>query len=432
MIKQPAILKSTVQEGVILKNREQLMSRKTLVVAFILFAARSTWSADRPAKVEMSPQIIEVATGGNEFATELYARLTPREPTNLIFSPFSISAALAMTYAGADGHTKSEIARVLHFSRDESDLHSGINAIRKMLVFSDKKSDHQLRVVNRLWGQKDYQFLPKFLKIMNSDYNADLGLVFFKRPDAATTTINSWVEKQTDHQVQNLIAPGGLDRDTRLLLTNVIYFKARWQAEFTKSLTSDAPFYLSGAQQVTVPTMYQTGYFGYNEFDDAQVIELPYRMEKGFSMLIFLPKSRDGLNALEKQLSAETLHKWTSGLELHKVKLHLPRFRITLGFSLKDALKSMGLSLPFSSEANFSKMVKKKGLFLTEAIHKTFIDVNEEGTVATASTAMTGGMGGLSVPKEPVVFRADHPFLFLIREHQTKSIVFLGRLMNPK
>lgn len=374
-----------------------------------------------------------VANGSNEFAADLYARLSSGKSTNLFFSPYSISVALAMTYAGAEGQTEAQMAKVLHFALPEAKLHQAFSGLQKRLTSNGDSSAFQLRVANRLWGQNDFHFLPTFLQVTSDNYGAELGQVDFKQTEAARKTINAWVEEQTDDKIRDLLAPGVLDASTRLVLTNAIYFKARWEEQFSKSVTKDAPFHLVGHKQVTVPMMHQQHRFQYGETSSVQILELPYAGYEGLCMLILLPKKIDGLSDLEKVLTSENLHKWSAGLKSRQVDLYLPKFKMTSEFELGDVLKLMGMSLAFSDKADFTGMSTQEPLLISAVIHKAFVDVNEEGTEAAAATAVGLRLAAaLPQPEEPVEFRADHPFVFLIRDNRTQAVLFLGRLVNPK
>jgi serine protease inhibitor len=408
------------------------MNWKKLAAVLVLVFARPAWSVE-PAPIEITDDVLAVAKGGNEFATELYARLRSDKPTNLFFSPYSISTALAMTYAGAEGETKDQMAKVLHFPLPEAKLNPAFATLRKLLNDSEETPGFQLRIANRLWGQKGFHFMPEFLQVTKADYGAKLGLLDFKQAEAARETINSWIEEQTNDKIQNLIGPGVLDASTRLVLTNAIYFKARWMHEFSKDATTDAPFHVSVSQQIAVPTMHQTHRLRYSQSNGVQLLELPYGENSSLSMLILLPKAIDGLGDLEKRLTSENLQKWSAGLQTRLVKVDLPKFKTTSQFSLGGVLESMGMSLAFSDKADFSGMSTEERLFISAVIHKAFVDVNEEGTEAAAATASAAGEKAMRPrPEEPVEFRADHPFVFLIRDNRTQSILFLGRMVNPK
>jgi serpin B len=407
------------------------MNARKLAALLVLVLCTPAWSWET-APVEITDDVLTVAQGGNAFATDLYARLRSDKPSNLFFSPYSISTALAMTYAGAEGETAAQMAKVLHFPLPEAKLQPAFGTLRKLLASDDRTSGFQLRVANRLWGQAGFQFRPEFLQVTSANFGADLGQVDFKQSEAARQTISGWIEEQTDHKIQNLLAPGVLAASTRLVLTNAIYFKARWTNEFSKHATVEAPFRTSESQQVMAPTMQQTHRLSYAATDNVQVLELPYAEDGNLSMLILLPTKIEGLADLEKRLTSESLRTWSAGVQPRLVKVFLPRFKMTSEFSLKDVLESLGMSLAFSDRADFSGMSTQERLFISAVIHKAFVDVNEEGTEAAAATAVTMRATAIRpMPEEPVEFRADHPFVFLIRDNRTQSILFLGRVMNP-
>ena len=375
-----------------------------------------------------------VVKGNNEFATDLYGRLKDKTSGNLFFSPYSISTALAMTYAGAAGETQKQMAEVLHFTVPEPELHEAMARLRSSLL-ADKKKGYELRVANRLWGQKGYEFLPEFLQTTRKYYGAELGVLdFAKNTEAARQEINAWVEKQTEEKIKDLLAPGVLDPQTRLVLTNAIYFKGNWQEKFEKDATKDAPFHLSADKEVTVPMMHQTEQFGYRATDDLQVLEMPYAKGE-LSMIVLLPKEIEGLPQLEKKLTQANLQEWTKGLRRQKVIVYVPRFKMTSQFGLKDTLQAMGMTLAFDDQEGrfLPHEPASEGLYISAVVHKAFVDVNEEGTEAAAATGVVMmPMAARLRPEQPPTFRADHPFLFLIRDNQTGSILFMGRVANPK
>jgi len=387
---------------------------------------------DRKGEKRKGAEMSTVVNGNNQFATNLYAQLKGKTSENLFFSPHSISAALAMTYAGAAGETQKQMAEVLHFTVPESQLHEAMARLRSSLL-ADTKKGYQLRVANRLWGQDGFEFLPEFLQTTRRNYGAELGVLdFAKDTEAARREINQWVEKQTEEKIKELLAPGVLDPRTRLVLTNAIYFKGDWQKKFNKSATKDAPFHVSADKEVSVPTMHQTEQFGYRAVDDLQVLEMPYAKGE-LSMIVLLPKATEGLAELEKKITHDDLRDWTKGLRPQKVSVFLPRFKMTSQFSLKDVLQSMGMTLPFDQgKADFSRMSRSEQLFISAVVHKAFVDVNEEGTEAAAATGVVMAPTAAPVQEEPPVFRADHPFVFVIRDNRTGSILFVGRVANPK
>jgi serpin B len=391
-----------------------------------------------------------VAQGNNEFALKLYAKLGS-EQGNLFCSPYSISTALAMPYVGAKGQTETQMAEVLRLpvaapskgtnmtarkaeltrpTMSKQRFHSAFGSIIKGLNVRGQKGGYQLTVANALWGQKDYGFLADFVQLIKDHYQGNLNEVdYVSAAEAAAKAINAWVEEQTNGKIKNLISPGVLNSMTRLVLTNAIYFKGNWARQFKKEDTRDAPFTLSSGQKVNTPMMNQTAEFKYMQAEDFQALELPY-VDDELSMVIFLPKKYDGLGEFEKRLTIENVTKWQGRLGKRKVIVSIPKFKLTSQFGLGGVLKSMGMKDAFSGAADFSGINGKKDLFISAVIHKAYVDVNEEGTEAAAATAVT--MQVTSVMPRPPVFRADHPFFFLIRDNKSKSILFLGRITNPQ
>ncbi len=370
-----------------------------------------------------------IVTGNNTFALNLYAQVRGEEG-NLFLSPFSISTALAMTYAGARGETATQMREALHLGAEGERLHQAFGHLLETLNAQGEKGGYQLSVANALWGQKGAGFLREFLDLTQEHYGAGLREVDFARAtEAARRTINTWVEKETKDKIKDLIQPGVLSALTELVLINAIYFKGTWADPFDEKSTRDASFTLGAGDQVKVPTMHRTDDFRYAEGEGFQALELPYE-GNDLSMVIVLPREADGLAALEARLSAENLESWLAGLRRRKVRVALPRFTMTSSFRLEEALKSLGMTDAFSGRADFSGMNGTGGLFISAVIHKAFVDVNEEGTEAAAATAVV--MMKSAAPRRPVVFQADPPFLFLIRDNRSGSILFIGRLANPK
>lgn len=372
-----------------------------------------------------------VVRGNSQFALDLYGQLA-QEPGNLFFSPYSISSALAMTLGGASGETAKQMADVLHLTLPSNELHPAFGALNVRLLETKDDAGYQLNVANRLWGQQGYGFVPGYLALTRDAYGAEVQTVDFARAtEEARGQINSWVEDQTKGKISNLIPPGVLDSLTRLVLTNAIHFKGDWATPFPESATRDAPFFLSGEDEVMVPLMNRRGSYRYGEGEDLKILELPYG-KGNLSLVVLLPDTRNGLGALEAKFDAEQLDRWIAGLRRQEVAVALPRFSLNSQFTLNQALSKLGMSLPFQpGQADFSGMDGSRELYITAAIHKAFVDVNEEGTEAAAATGIVVGVRS-ALPSEPKVFRADHPFLFLIRDTRTGSILFLGRLANPQ
>jgi serpin B len=381
-----------------------------------------------------------VVRGNTRFALELYGRLKDRQG-NLFLSPYSISTALAMTYAGATGQTEQQMADTLYFSlySERNDaarkpfipaFHKTFGGIIQQLNASGEKGGFELVVANALWGQKDFKFLPEYLALVKTNYDGNLEQVDFKtQTEEARKTINAWVENKTKDKIKELIKQGTLDSMTRLVLTNAIYFKGKWASQFKPENTKDAPFTLLNGEKMNVPMMHQTKEFGYAETDTLQMLELPY-VNNYLSMVILLPKKLDGIRDLEKELTADNLNDWHYKQKNREVQVYVPRFKLTSEFSLADVLASMGMPEAFSPQADFSGMTGGRDLYISAVVHKAFVDVNEEGTEAAAATGVAMRLTSVS-PSSQTIFRADHPFIFLIRDNKTSSILFLGRTENP-
>ena len=370
-----------------------------------------------------------VVKGNNEFAFDLYGQLREQEG-NLFFSPYSISTALGMTYAGARGQTAEEMAKTLHFTYGQDKLHPALGTLVAQ-VNGAKNGGYQLSTANALWGQKGVHFEPDFLQITKTHYGAGLKEVDFGgATEESRKTINAWVEKETRDKIKDLLKEGVLTPDTRLVLTNAIYFKGNWASQFKKNLTREEAFHVAADKKVQTPLMTQQGKFNFFESATFQMVELPY-VGKDLSMVVLLPKAVDGLPALEKALTAAKLAEWVKNLhETEELTVTLPKFKTTSEFQLHDTLARMGMSKAFSPrDADFSGIDGDKDLFLSGVIHKAFVDVNEEGTEAAAATAVVLEPNAIKVKP---VFRADHPFVFLIRDKRNDAVLFLGRLSNPQ
>ncbi|MDH7486987.1 MAG: serpin family protein [Anaerolineae bacterium] len=374
-----------------------------------------------------------VVAGNSAFAFDLYQALREAEG-NLFYSPYSISAALAMTYAGARGDTELQMADTLHFTLPQARLHPAFNGLDQMLAQRGKgaagkdEQGFRLNIVNAIWGQKDYAFLAEFLDLLAENYGAGLRLLDFVRaPEEARLIINEWVSEQTEGRIKDLIPQGLIDELTRLVLTNAIYFNAAWAQPFQEELTADGPFYLLDGSQVTVPMMRQTESFGYGEGQGYQAVELPYDGQE-LSMVILLPE-KGNFEPFEAALSAEGVQAIVQGLQQRQVALTLPRFKFESAFALADTLAAMGMPDAFGDAADFSGMTGERDLFISEVIHKAFVAVDEAGTEAAAATAVI--MKRLSMPEQPVEVSVDRPFVFLIRDIETGAILFIGRVVNP-
>ncbi len=381
-----------------------------------------------PSNALAIKDINTLVSGNNNFALELYKRLS-LEKGNIFFSPYSISSALAMTYAGAKGETAKQMARVLRFTLPQERLHKAFNELSRLLQSNTK--DYQLSIANALWGQKDYRFLREFIDLTNKYYDAGFKEVDYTNVTAREETrqiINKWVEDKTNSKIKDLIKRDDIDDLTRLILTNAIYFKGKWELQFDPKNTKNMPFYVSENVKLDMPMMYQKGRFNYGEDNEVQVLEILYA-GKDLSMIIVLPKINIMLSKIEKILSTKKLKTWLSSLSEREVEVYIPRFKIEKRYILNDILKRLGMVDAFDMiKADFSGMTPKPDLYINSVIHQSFVEVNEEGTEAAAATAV---IMGTKMAVMPIVFLADRPFIFFIRDNRSGSILFMGRLAEP-
>jgi serpin B len=373
-----------------------------------------------------------VAGTVNVFAADLYAKLKG-DPGNLFFSPYSLSTALAMTSAGARDNTAAQMSAVLRLKElPAASVHPACGALTQYLNRPGKQ--YQLAVANRLWGMQGYEFIPAFLDTTRTHYGAELQRLDFAQSEAARATINGWAEQQTQQRIKDLIPSGALDALTRLVLTNAIYFKGNWQTQFKKEATKDEPFVVSADERPNVPMMNHMGSFGYFAGEGFQALEMPYAGDE-LSMVVFLPKEADGLKDFEAKLTAANVKQWIGSLRKQDVRVAFPRFTITWGTKkLNDTLIALGMSDVFNMDKSDLSGIggKPHDLYITHVFHKAFVEVNEEGTEAAAATAVVVGLRGVARPQPIPVFRADHPFVFLIREKKTGAVLFMARVANPK
>ncbi|OJJ20308.1 hypothetical protein BKI52_17745 [marine bacterium AO1-C] len=369
--------------------------------------------------------------GNNRFAIELYKQLTQGKQSNLFVSPYSISSALAMTYAGAKQTTATEMAQVLHFAPDN--LHKDYKTLSDHFKNLNTKG-LELKIANALWGEKTQLFLPDYLSLNQKYYQSKLeNLDFKKQPEQSRLIINKWVESKTNNKIKNLIPKELINHRTRLVLTNAIYFKGNWEYKFLKRNTKKMLFVANNQRFPGIKFMGMQRRFRYTENAQLQAIEIPYKDHK-MSMMILLPKDKNGLNTLEKQLNLAMYQKLMAQMFYTKVKLSLPKFKMTVKTNLKKTLKQLGMRKAFSKQANFSGMTKHPILKISEVVHKAFVEVNEKGTEAAAATAVIMGKESVTSTKRPIlpkIFKADHPFMFIIKDNKTNSILFIGKLNKP-
>jgi len=372
--------------------------------------------------------------GNNAFTFDLYQTLS-QDDGNLFFSPYSISEALAMAYAGARGDTEKDMAEVLNFNLPQERLHPAFNATdlqfkERSQVLGDKEG-FQLNVVNAIWGQQGYDFLDEYLDVLEQHYGAGLRLMdFCNETEQSRITINQWVSDQTGGKIEDLVPPGAIDTLTRLVLTNAVYFNANWFHPFDTRKTAAGLFYLLDGSSVTTPMMQRTESFCYAEGASYQAVELPYEGGET-SMVILLPVAGQ-FDTFEESLGADLVRGIIGDLEGRRVTLKMPKFEYESSFSLQQALSAMGMEVAFTPlQADFSGMNGGyEPLWISEVIHKAFVSVNESGTEAAAASAITMPPSATS-PPQPKELTIDRPFIFLIRDIPTGSTIFIGRVLNP-
>jgi len=374
---------------------------------------------------------------------------------NALLSPYSIQTALAMTYAGASGVTRDEMARTLHFPKESAEVNDAFAALRKALEDAEKNSAGmvadskrfggptepvKLSIADRLFGQQGYDFREAFLAVMKGSYDAPFEpLDFKKKADAARNHINGWVADRTQQRICDLIPPGALTSDTRLVLVNAIYMKAPWAVHFDKESTRPGPFRIAGKEAADVPTMFKKGPLGYAKRDGYAVVTLPY-VGSELQLLILLPDDADGLPALEAKLTPAMLAGDAQAEEI-KALLYLPKFKLEPPtMALAEDLKALGMKTAFDiprGSANFDLIAPRKPddyLCISDVFHKAFLSLDENGTEAAAATAVVM-MRAMAMPApepKPVEIHVDHPFLFAIQHRQSGACIFLGRVTDPR
>jgi len=375
--------------------------------------------------------MMEVVKANNSFALDIYKRYCPSD-TNIFFSPYSISSALAMTYEGARGKTAEEMAKVFYFPRDEKSRREGYLFLYGEINRKDKK--YKLSTANALWVQKDYHFLNEYIGVVKKYYGGSVKNMDFKtRAEESRKEINRWVEKETNDKIKDIIPSGAINAITRLVLTNAVYFKGEWAKQFDSKKTRDEDFTVSAGKKVKVPMMERTGdeaVFPYAEDSAAQILEMPYSGDD-LSMLVLLPKNGD-MKKLENFLSVKKLQEWKGSVKKQRVDVFFPKFKFETKYFMAKDLAEMGMAEAFSGSADFSGMTGQKDLCISRVIHQAFVEVNEEGTEAAAATAVIMKLTAMPSQQPPVpVFRADRPFIFIIQQKATGNMLFMGRVSNP-
>lgn len=415
------------------------------LVAFAAMLAAPAWAQDVedpapdpketfvPAKLDENGKA--VVAGLNRFGFDLYGRVRS-ESGDLAVSPASISTAFGLAYAGAKGPTAAEIASVLHYPQ-VADFHRSFGTLLKTMDL--RQNGRTLSVNNALWLQQGLKVRPDYVALVDRHYGARLHWVDYRTDrEAARLRINQWVESKTNDRIRGLLQPANLNKDTRSILVNTVYFKADWASPFDKSATRDGDFTLASGRKISRPLMHRRLEVGYAEHGGVRAVTLPYRGGET-EMVILLPDKADGLSILEQGLSSDAAQAWLSRLEgaREDVLVTLPKFKVEVRLELAETLKELGMITPFANHSDFSGMKfvnagsndrEEWNFKIGAVVHKVFVEVEEKGTEAAAATAITHMIvTGRRVEREPKVFKADHPFLFLIRDQRTGAILFIGR-----
>ena len=377
-------------------------------------------------------QLSSLVKGNSAFAFTLYQQLKKDNTGNLFYSPYSISTALGMTYAGAVGDTEKQMGSALHFTLPQGQLHPAFNQLALDLASRGQNAQgtngksFALNIANALWGQQDFTIQSAFLKILAQNYGTGMNLLDFKNsPEPSRVTINNWVSDQTNNRIKDLLPQGSITPATRFVLTNAIYFDAAWQNPFAKESTSNGNFNLLNSSTVSVPMMNHEGSYSYVKGSGYQAVELPYSGNE-VAMDIIEPDACQ-FNTFESGMTADSISGIIGSLKSSFMVLALPKFQFDSSFSLKQALSALGMPVAFTDKADFSGITGQPNLIISDVVHKAFVAVDEEGTEAAAATGVI--MVGAAMPANSLT--VDRPFVFLIRDIQTGAILFIGRVLNP-
>ena len=374
------------------------------------------------------PQITTSPEIDNSFGFDLYQSVK-NSKNNVFFSPYSVLSALAMTYEGARGNTALQMQKTLGLSVDIKKVRSNFLSLYTELNKKDKP--YQLSTANALWAQNNYPFVKSYINVISRYYHGKANNLNFKaNPEKSRLIINKWVEDNTNNKIKDLLARGMITKMTTLVITNAIYFKSNWKDKFDEKQTREEPFELSSLKTIQAPTMHRTADYNYAETVNAQILELDYAGDE-LSMIIILPKG--SISRVERMLNEEKLNLYKSMMKKEKVVLSLPKFKFEATYSLADKLKKMGITDAFdATKSDFTGMSKTGELFISDVIHKAFVEVAEYGTEAAAATAVVIMRTSMPIkPEKTIIFKADHPFIFVIAQKDTGNILFMGRVNDP-
>lgn len=388
-----------------------------------------------------SDPAVDQVQGNNAFAIELYAQLKDTTKGNLFVSPYSISSAMAMTSMGADGETKSEIDKVLHFNTDRNALATSFSILNDQILTPKGTPEEfpQVNIANSMWMQVEKPFMPEFVEVLDKYFKSGIyALNFAHDPEQARQEINQWVENHTHNKITDLFPSGSINHDTHLVIANAIYMQAPWKIQFEKDNTTHEMFYLAEDNMALVEMMNAISTFRFMVNDQFALLEMPYGLEKegsgaDLAMLVFLPKEIEGLAQLEKDISVEKLKAWMDQMDYTDVQVRFPKFKLDYDVSLKETLSKMGMPIAFTSAADFSGISGTRDVAIDNVVHKAYINVDEKGTEAAAATGVVVGLTSLGeeIDVPPYYFLADHPFLMMIVDKKTDTILFMGRYVDP-
>ena len=387
----------------------------------------------------------EVVEANNLFTFELYQQLK-NEGENILISPFSVFNAFAMLYPGSDGQTQAVISETMHFEQNIQRFLDDMAQLKKAFEPIREYEKPALNIANSLWAQQGYPILDSYLDILQAYFQSEIRSVDFTDSVKTAKEINKWVSEKTQGKIKEIINQDIIGQLTTLILCNAIHFKGSWMNPFSEKNTKPESFFISPSEEIQVDMMNHQKAYRYQEYDGFKMLEMPYKKEYNeqgepvskadYSMIIFLPDKKSSLEQLENQLNYYLMKSYISTMmrsEAVQVAVKIPKFRVENTFNLNDPLMAMGMDNPFTSLADFSKITGNKDLFISDVIHKTYIDVDEKGTEAAAVTAIIMPRGAVPAPAEEVKqFHADRPFMFLIRENSTGSIIFIGKMKNPE
>ncbi len=415
---------------------------KQAVIGLVLVSTIAGALAAGTARVAAQGDEREMLVAGNNaFAFDFYRQAAAGVDANLIFSPFSISQAFGMLLAAARGDTAQQIADTMHYTLPQDVLHPAFSDLNAALSEREAPENDQagerlqLNIANSLWAQEGFPFRDAYLALVRDFYSGGLHIMDFVRaPEEARETINAWIEEQTEDKIRDMLAPGTIDTATRMVLVNAIYFNGSWLHPFQEGATQDDLFTRLDGSTVRVPMMAQQESFGYMQGDGFQAVELPY-VGGDMAMLVVLPDA-GRFEAIQADLDQALFDTIRASLARREVQLHMPRFEFETSLNLRSMLAALGMTDVFDPEradlsGMFDPAAVNANLYVTAALHKAFIGVDEAGTEAAAATAIVVGITSAPMPSEPLVLRLDRPFIYAIYDRQTGAIMFLGQVLNP-